>query len=438
MISVRRLIHRFRKFGRATGGNVALTFGLATLPVIASVGAALDYGHANSVKAAMQSALDSTALMVSRDAATTSKKDLQTKANDYFKAVFTRPEAQDVTVTASYTPANGGQVSVAASANVPTYIMGIAGINYIAIDSSAIAKWGSTRLRVALALDNTGSMADAGKMTALKAATKSLLTQLKNAASTNGDVYVSIIPFAHFVNVGSNNYSKSWVDWTLWDSFIGKLVCGLLGNLICHQTKWSGCVTDRGTNSGPSQDYDRNITAPTTSIQASLFAANEDLACPVKMQELTYDWTALNSLVDSMTSNGMTNQPIGLVWAWQSLVGGGPLTAPAKSSNYNYKDIIILMSDGLNTANRWSFDQATIDKRMYDPSNGGAGTCANIKAAGIDIYTIHVNTDGDPMSTLLMNCASSADKFWMITSASDLSTVFNKIGTDVTRLRVAQ
>jgi Flp pilus assembly protein TadG len=162
MIFARRAIHRFRRFACATGGNVALTFGIATLPVVGSVGAALDYGHANSVKAAMQASLDSTALMISRDAATTDKKDLQTKASNYFKALFTRPEAQDVTVTATYSPAQGGQVSVEASAKVPTYIMAIAGYNYIPIDTSAVAKWGSTRLRVALALDNTGSMADAG------------------------------------------------------------------------------------------------------------------------------------------------------------------------------------------------------------------------------------------------------------------------------------
>ena len=37
-----------------------------------------------------------------------------------------------------------------------------------------------------------------------------------------------------------------------------------------------------------------------------------------------------------MYPNGNTNQPIGLVWGWQSLVGGGPLTAPAKDSNYTY------------------------------------------------------------------------------------------------------
>ena len=61
----------------------------------------------------------------------------------------------------------------------------------------------------------------------------------------------------------------------------------------------------------------------------------------------------MNSLVDSMQPNGNTNQPIGLVWGWQSLVGGGPLTAPAMDSNYKYQQVIILLSDGLNTQDRW-------------------------------------------------------------------------------------
>ena len=32
-------------------------------------------------------------------------------------------------------------------------------------------------------------------------------------------------------------------------------------------------------------------------------------------------------------------------------------------------------------------------------------TCNNIKAAGITLYTMQVNTGGDPTSTLLQNCA---------------------------------
>lgn len=65
--------------------------------------------------------------------------------------------------------------------------MGIMGYNSITVKGSSTVKWGSSRLRVALVLDNTGSMADAGKINALKTATNNLLTQLKNVAVNNGD-----------------------------------------------------------------------------------------------------------------------------------------------------------------------------------------------------------------------------------------------------------
>ena len=52
------------------------------------------------------------------------------------------------------------------------------------------------------------------------------------------------------------------------------------------------------------------------------------------MMGLSYDWTELNTLVDS-EADGTTNQTIGLVWAWMSLTGGGPFTVPAKDPNYN-------------------------------------------------------------------------------------------------------
>jgi hypothetical protein len=132
----------------------------------------------------------------------------------------------------------------------------------------------------------------------------------------------------------------------------------------------------------------------------------------------------------------------GLVWGWRSLVGGGPLSAPAMDPNYTYQQVIILLSDGLNTQDRWYGDGHTtntsVDKRMYDSNNSGAGTCANIKAAGITIYAVQVNTGGDPTSTLLQNFASSTDKFFLLTSADQIVTTFDAIGTNLTKLRLAQ
>lgn len=444
-----RLSKRLATFSRDRRGNVAITFAIATLPMVGAVGYAVDYSHANNVKAALQAALDSTALMLARDAANVTSTELNAKALTYFTALFNRPEAKNISIKAAYTTSGGSKIVVDGSATVPTTFLGVIGYNDLTVGGSSTTAWGSTRLRVALALDNTGSMASDGKMTALKSATKSLLTQLKNAASQNGDVYVSIIPFAKDVNIGKSNYNATWLNWSDWDND-NQTCTGSYWNYTCtaknHNT-WNGCVTDRGPSNAPGiSTWDQVATVPDSTAN-SKWPAEQYNACPVAIQGLTYDWTALSNLVDSMQPSGATNQPIGLVWAWQSLVGGGPLTAPAKDSNYEYSDIIILMSDGLNTQNRWtgngSSTSTAVDNRMYQTGNG-TGTCANIKNAGITIYTIHVNTDGDPTSTLLQNCAGSKDKmydvskFFTVTSASGIAKVFNEIGTNLTQLRVAK
>jgi len=65
-------------------------------------------------------------------------------------------------------------------------------------------------------------------------------------------------------------------------------------------------------------------------------------------------------------------------------------------------------------------------------------TCSNIKAAGITLYTIQVNTDGDPTSTLLQNCASDSSKFFLLTSANQIVSTFAQIGTNLSKLHIAK
>jgi hypothetical protein len=50
-----------------------------------------------------------------------------------------------------------------------------------------------------------------------------------------------------------------------------------------------------------------------------------------------------------------------------------------------------------------------------------------------------VNTGGDPTSTLLQNCASSTDKFYLkFYLLTQMTTTFNTIGTNLTKLGFAQ
>ncbi|HET9716763.1 MAG TPA: pilus assembly protein [Pseudolabrys sp.] len=532
MVAWEKLRRALAAFCRSRKGNVAITFAFATLPILGFVGAAIDYSRANSVKAAMQTALDSTALMLSKEAATDSQDQLKENALKFFTTLFTRTEAQDIHVDVSYSTVGGSNVVLNATASLPADFVKILGFDTFTVKASSTAKWGITRLRVALVLDNTGSMSSDGKMAALKTATKKLLTQLQSAATTPGDVYVSIIPFVKDVNLGSSNYNADWVYWgtttganpqdplaqdnTSWDALNGNCSSGswksrskCLANVgtcsvpgyftqdsctssglcsdasynvestcvshgVCSKSKytkksqcvnnggtwtlntwtslngiwtttgtwtpknhntWNGCVMDRGNWDDPDTiyNYDTNAVAPDpiTPRYSSFYAAEQFSSCPQAVMGLSYDWSSMTSLVDAMTPGGNTNQAIGLQVGWMSLVGGGPFTVPPLDPAFQYTQVIILLTDGLNTENRWTTSESEIDARQQI-------TCDNIKAQKIQLYTIQVNTGGDPTSTLLQNCASDPSKFYLLTSADQMTATFETIGTNLTKLRVAQ
>src|ERR1700724_2989074 len=99
--TMRGLAKKVLTIGRDRHGNVAITFALAMLPILGLVGAAVDYSHAISIRVALQGALDSTALKLSKQASSLTSKQLQSGAQNYFKGVFQRPEATSVSITAT-------------------------------------------------------------------------------------------------------------------------------------------------------------------------------------------------------------------------------------------------------------------------------------------------------------------------------------------------
>jgi Flp pilus assembly protein TadG len=420
------------------GGSVVPMLALSFVPIMAAVGGAVDYSHANWIKASLQDAVDATALMLAKSAPNMTQAQLQESANAFFLANFTRTDAQNPAVNVSYTQAqNGGyNVTVNGSATATTKFMNVLGISQLPISTAATVTWSNAKLRIALVLDNTGSMAQTDgsgttKMSALKTAAHNLLTQLKNAAQQDGDVYVSIIPFSKDVNVGAGNYNSPWIDWSDWEAVNGtcssnkyktKSDCQSHSKIWTpdnHNT-WNGCVTDRD------QNFDTTNAAPISG--STLFPAEQYSSCPVALMPMSYDWTALNNLIDGMTPVGNTNQAIGLVWGWHSLTTGSPLNSPPLDPNYQYKQVIVLMSDGLNTQNRWYNSASPIDARQQM-------TCNNVKAAGITVFSVLVMA-GD--SSVLQNCATDANKYFALTNANQIITTFETIGASLTQLHLAK
>ena len=394
-------------------GSAVPMFTLALVPIVGLVGASVDYSRGNSARTSMLAAIDATALMLSKNAQTMTGAQITQQATAYFTAQFNHPEVTNLQVTATLVSPQAGSftLTVAASGMVPTTFTKVLGQTELNISATAAVKWGIKKLELALVLDNTGSMAQNGKLTQLKSAAHNLLTTLQTAAKQLGDVKVAIIPFDTMVNPGTTYASQTWLDYSV--------------NKI-QQNQWTGCVIDRD------QPNDTLDTAPTTSNIHTLFPAAQCANGLTTLMPLTdvldsTGWTNLNSKIDAMTAAGNTNVTIGLVWGWHALTPNQPLpegTDPAPDKD----KVIVLLTDGTNTQNRWSSSESSIDART-------SLACTNVKAANIKIYTVRV-LDGN--ATLLSGCATNSSMYYDVSQASQLNAVFSSIAQNLANLRIAQ
>ena len=398
------LIARFLQDRR---GVVVPIFALLATAIFGFVGAAIDYTRAAATRVALQAALDSTALMMSKEIDPAHTDGLTAKAEKYFRTMFTRKDARLDSFNAVLgNPQQGSfTLTVTAAATIDTTVSRVIGQKEMHIGSTGIVSWGIKRLELALALDNTGSMANSGKMDQLKTAVHNMLDTLQKAAKKPDDVKVAIIPFDTKVNIGASNISQTYVNFSL--------------NNINSAT-WNGCVIDRDKN------FDVNDSLPVQGSSATLFPAATCSGLAEAMP-LTNDWAQLNAKVDQMNPSGNTNVTIGLVWAWHALTNSQPLTQAADPQP-DLDKVIILLTDGQNTQNRFSTTTSSIDKRTE-------AVCANLKATNIKVYTVRV-IDGN--ATLLKDCATRPEYYYDVQQSSQLIAVFSSIAQNLANLRITK
>ncbi|MBY0531847.1 MAG: VWA domain-containing protein [Xanthobacteraceae bacterium] len=445
----------FRRFWSSEDGrkgNAAILFALSLVPIVGATGAAVDYSLANSARASMQKALDSTALALAKLMPLTQGQ-LDTQGWQIFQAslgtIAVPMQPSDLVIT---TPGTGKLV-LNVQGQYQTRISSVIGVNNFPVGARAEVTWGIKKLEVALALDNTGSMSSNNKMTELKKASHNLLNILEKAAKNPGDVKVSIIPFHVQTKVGTSHLNASWLRWDIWESENGSCnksgynsqssctnqkVCTIpqyTSQSTCqnnggswvnatwtpaNRSTWTGCVEDRN------QNYDALDTAPTTT--ETRFPAIQCSYSLAEIMPLTYTWADLHTRIDAMNPDGNTNVTIGLAWAWHSLTQQEPMTQAAAPAP-DLSKYIILLTDGDNTQNRWGGNSGgAIDNRT-------AAACTNAKAAGFRIYTIRV-INGN--ATLLRNCATDPSMYFDVDSASELESVFNAIGGQLASLHLSQ
>ncbi len=386
------------------GGNVTLIFALSAIPLVGAVAVAVDYSRGNSARTAMQASLDATTLMISREALDLKSAQVQSKAKDYFKAQFTRTDVRGLKLSFELITNGPGDFTVVgeATSKMDTSMSMVLGQKKMDLRATSQVRWGFKALELALALDNTGSMASKNKMVELKAAAKLLFETLKKNSKVSGDTKIAIVPFSTVVNVGTTYADTAWVEY---DATIKK-------------ANWQGCVADR------EQPHDVRDTTP-TGVGTNYPVAN--CGTLAKMLPLTGDWAALESHIDTMTPSGMTNVTIGAAWAWHMLTPNEPLTA-AQVVRADVEKVIILLTDGLNTANRFTTNPTQIDKRTE-------AVCNNIKSAKIKMFTVRV-IEGN--AALLQACATASNMFYDVQVASQLKDVFASIAASLSGVRLSK
>jgi len=106
--------------------------------------------------------------------------------------------------------------------------------------------------------------------------------------------------------------------------------------------------------------------------------------------------------------------------------GGEGARKPARYPTID--KVIVLLTDGTNTQNRWTSSASSIDSRTQK-------LCDNLRSANVKVYTVRV-IDGN--GTLLKNCATKPDMYYDVDEAVQLNSVFSSIAQNLANLRITK
>jgi Flp pilus assembly protein TadG len=271
------------KFLRDRCGNVLPTFAITLVPLIVTTGGVVDYSRAYDQKTAVQDAMDSAALAAGKKIGLVSEDNVKAEANDFFNSNI-MGKVDNLPVLKTNIAAS--TITITTNLTVPTYFLGIIGLNKFDFPLTAKATLAMGTLEVALVLDNSTSMTmPSSKISTLKTAATDLATTLWGLASTStkpDPVKIAVVPFGASVNVGS---SATWVDTAGKGTYSGDSMKGegaassinpwtyfsTLKDSSGNAVTWGGCVEERPQPYDVSDDAPSTAANPTDEEKKTLF-----------------------------------------------------------------------------------------------------------------------------------------------------------------------
>lgn len=475
-----KLFSRFTELRRDPGGAVAVIFALSLLPIILCIGSAIDYAAAVAARARLQSALDAAVLATATNDALVDGTESALAANMASWLAANTPSAQVGELSVSLV---SGTLTASASQQVDTSFLRILGIDAVPISAKSVARASAaSTIEVVLAIDTTLSMNKTvpgdsmSKFEGAKAAANILIDKLFAKAAKGAKVKIGLVPFDWHIRIPLSYRNSWWLtdaqDYTYtspgyctkpmvsWSSTVTSTYvynCGVDGEYkectgtstvyidpvygpeVCfgdstNTTYWTGCVGSRLT----SWDTTKVTTDdPEHGILGSDYCRNEFV-------RLSDTPGPLKTAISNLTLGHETYIPAALMWSWRLLAAPAPTEAFGDGSppGPEVKKYVVLLSDGANSVGPSGYAHnyignnpttgdgvPTADKRMQT-------LCDQLKANGIQIFTVAFDLDTDKPNELLKSCASGPPYYYRSNTTSELTDAFSAIGSYVGATRL--
>ena len=380
----------FTRLVKDTHGNVAMIFALIFVPLLLVGAFAIDSSRHLSSNKHVQAAVDAASLAAARalEDATKSDADIITIAQASYRANLLGTHGdvncQDAIVNVNRTT---GTVTVRAACKPPTMI----GEHM-------------TKLDLALMLDVSGSMGGS-KLTDLKDAAKNAAAALITPDS--GDrVRISFVSYATSVNAGAYGNAA-------------------LGNDDDDDSDGDGldkvCVSER-TGTAAWQDDKPEL---------GKWGGDDATSCPTSsLLPLTYDLTAFNTAIDSLTAGGRTAGHLGVAWSWYLIAPDWDDIWPTASKPLSYTapdtvKAVILMTDGI-------FNEEYVSA-MGDSDDQAEKMCEKMRDKNVIVYAVAFQAPNSAKTTL-KNCTGDDNRFFDASDGAELQAAYAAIASQLSAL----
>ncbi len=271
------------------------------------------------------------------------------------------------------------------------------------------------------------------------------------------DVKFSVVPFARYVRIPMELESEPWMfveepNDSCWNSLDleASQAAGSCTNTgsesspwvctspvyeeVCETVQWWGCVTSRV------HPWNKRPQVGPLSIPG--FAGGG--SCMSELLPLTGDKDAVKNSIDNLYTGDETYIPSGLIWGWRTLTPDAPLEEANTIDYAERKSAMILMTDGENSRSYGGDKDNGFEgvfhweSNLSDSNDLTAEICEDIKADGIEIYSIAFEVTDAATQTMLRTCATDGSKYFDAADSDQLFAAFETIGDDLAAVRLSK